>query len=56
MYEFESFKEASIQAKAARLAQNEGTNGKVKIMFAQSEQQAEDLLCQVRVPGPLGDE
>jgi len=25
-------------------------------MFADTEQAAEDLLCQVREPGPLGDE
>jgi len=25
-------------------------------MFADTEQAAEDLLCQVRVAGPLGDE
>ncbi|MBK7548779.1 MAG: S24 family peptidase [Rhodoferax sp.] len=30
--------------------------GKIKVMFADNELQAEDLLCQVRVPGPKGDD
>jgi hypothetical protein len=29
---------------------------KIKIMFAEDALQAEDLLCQVRTPGPKGDD
>lgn len=54
--QFERFDEASAQAKALRAADPPGTPGKVKLMFADNELQAEDLLCQTRVPGPSGDE
>ena len=54
--EFDSFNDASASAKALRAAQSAETPGKVKIMFADNELQAEDLLCQVRVAGPKGDD
>lgn len=54
--EFASFREASTQAKALRAADPPGTPGKVKVMFADNELLAEDLLCQVREPGPIGDD
>ena len=49
----DSFKAASAQAKALRA---DGGPGQVKVMFAEDAQQAEDLLCQLRSPGPAGEE
>ncbi len=54
--QFDTFKLASTRAKALRAAQGDAAQGKIKVMFAESEQQAEDLLCQVRDPGPSGDD
>jgi len=55
--QFERFAEASARAKALRAAEAAGTPpGKVKLMFADNELQAEDLLSQVREAGPSGDE
>ncbi len=53
----DTFKAASVRAKALRkeLALSEGCN--VKTVFADNELQAEDLLSQVREPQPeLGDD
>ena len=44
------------EAKALRAADPPGTPGKVKVMFADNELQAEDLLSQVREAGPSGDD
>lgn len=55
----ERFAEASARAKALRAADAPGaaaTPGKVKVMFAENELQAEDLLSQVREAGPSGDD
>lgn len=54
--EFDAFKPASAHAKALRLAESGAPQGKVKVMFADTEQLAEDLLCQIRDPGPSGDD
>ena len=54
--EFAAFKEASARAKALRAAQAPDDPGRIKVMFAGNEQLAEDLLCQVRDPGPAGDD
>lgn len=54
--EFETFKDASEQAKAIRAAQAADALGKVQVIFADTEIQAEDLLRQVRAPAPRGDE
>jgi len=54
--EFDAFKLASARAKALRIAPGAKAQDKIKVVFADSEQLAEDLLCQVREPGPLGDE
>ena len=48
--EFPSYKEASAVAKAARAA---GV-ANVKMIFAENELQAEDLLSQVRAAPPRG--
>jgi len=54
--EFDAFKPASEHAKALRAAQGSSSQSRIKLMFAETEQLAEELLCQVREPGPLGDE
>lgn len=54
--EFGAFSQASTRAKALRAAQEADTPGKVKVIFAGTELQAEDLLCQVRDPAPTGDD
>ncbi len=54
--EFASFKEASVHAKALRAQPSMGVDGKIKVMFADNEQLAQDLLCQSREPGPTGDD
>ena len=53
---FDAFAEASAHAKALRASQSADQPGKIKVIFAEDELQAEDLLCQVRVPGPKGDD
>lgn len=54
--EFDAFSKASAQAKSLRAAQNSDVTGKVKVIFADTELQAQDLLLQVRDAGPSGDE
>jgi hypothetical protein len=52
--EFDAYKAASAQAKTLRADATEP--GTVKIIFADNELHAEDLLCQVRQAPPLGDD
>ena len=54
--EHAAFAQASSQAKTLRAAQAAGVTDKIKVIFAENELQAEDLLCQVRDPAPTGDE
>ena len=54
--DYASFTDASIQAKALRTRQAPKTLEKIKVIFADNEWQAEDLLRQVRTPGPKGDD
>lgn len=54
--EFESYKPAAAHAREVRASQVAGEPGTVKIIFADNELHAEDLLCQVRVAEPVGDE
>lgn len=56
--EFGAFVQASAHAKVLRAAEKAAPQGKVKVkvMFAENEQAAEDLLCQIRDPGPSGDD
>jgi hypothetical protein len=54
--EFADFKQASTHAKALRAAQAMAVGVKIKVMFADNEQLAEELLSQVREPGPSGDD
>ncbi len=52
-----AFKDASGEAKALRNSPDLPTGCSVKVIFADNELQAEDLLSQVREPEPLiGDD
>mgnify|MGYP001567127157 CR=1 FL=1 len=53
---FPNFKEASAFAKSVRAGMAEADNYAVKVIFAESELQAEDLLNQVREPVPMTGE
>ncbi len=53
----EVFKDASARAKQLRGEEVWGRNGSIKLIHADNELQAEDLLNQVREPAPeLGDD
>lgn len=56
--EFAAFKDASSHAKALRAAPGLPGDCKVKLIFADNELQAEDLLSQVREreEGVIGDD
>ena len=54
--EFDAFAEASARAKALRSVLPSGSNVRIKVMFAETQLAAEDLLLQVRDPGPSGDD
>lgn len=57
--EFDSFKEASARAKGLRAAQDLDLGRdapRIKVMFAENQLAAEDLLLQVREAGPTGDD
>lgn len=54
--EFSAFRAASAHAKALRLALAPGSGEQIKLMFAETEDQAVDLLCQPRAAGPVGDD
>lgn len=54
--QFDGFQAASAHAKTLRAGAEEPSQGKIKVMFADNEQLAEELLCQVREPGPPGDD
>lgn len=53
--QFDRFPEASAHAKALRAADPSGADGRVKVIFADNELQAEDLLGQVREARPDDD-
>jgi hypothetical protein len=53
--EFDNFKQASTHAKQLRTAP-EQAKGRIKVMFADDEMQAEDLLCMPREAAPDGDD
>jgi dihydrodipicolinate synthase/N-acetylneuraminate lyase len=54
--EFAAFKDASTHAKSLRTAPQTDAATRIKVMFAENPLAAEDLLLQVRPPGPSGDE
>ncbi|MGE5027363.1 MAG: hypothetical protein ACM3JK_02720 [Betaproteobacteria bacterium] len=53
---FPTFKEASAFAKSERARMTAADNFTVKVIFAENELQAEDLLNQVREPEPMTGE
>jgi hypothetical protein len=54
--EFPHFKDASSHAKSLRASQAADSDAKIKVIFAENKQLAEDLLCQIRDPSPAGDD
>ena len=54
--EFTAFADASSRAKSLRAAHASEQGVSIKVMFAENQQQAEDLLCQIREPPPVGDD
>jgi hypothetical protein len=54
--DFDRFTDASAHAKALRGEQPAGDPARIKLVFADNLLAAEDLLLQVREPGPAGDE
>jgi len=54
--EFDGFKEAGVKAKALRSAPDLPAGSSVKIIFAQDETKALELLSQVRERAPAGDD
>jgi hypothetical protein len=50
--QFDNFKEASTHAKTLRGDLDPASNIQIKVIFAENELQAEDLLSQVREPEP----
>jgi hypothetical protein len=51
-----SFGEASAVAKSLRASLPPGRGERIKLMFAETEDQAVDLLSQPRPAGPSGDD
>ncbi|MEI6839031.1 MAG: hypothetical protein WCK56_14660 [Alcaligenaceae bacterium] len=54
--EHSNFAAASAEAKHLRSALVARATEKIKVMFAGSETEAEDLLCQIRDATPAGEE
>lgn len=54
--EFDLFRDASAHAKVLRGQVAAGGGERIKVMFADTEDQAVDLLCQPREAGPSGDD
>jgi hypothetical protein len=55
--QFDIFRDASVEAKRLRKEPDLPAGGLVKVMFAENELQAEDLLNQVREGEPItGDD
>ncbi|HRD96394.1 MAG TPA: hypothetical protein PLA97_08370 [Rubrivivax sp.] len=54
--EFDAFAAASAYAKGLRATQAHEPGQRIRVIFAQTALAAEDLLLQIRQPGPGGDE
>jgi len=54
--EFAAFPAASNHAKALRAAHASEEGQRIRVMFADNQQEAEDLLCQIREARPAGDD
>jgi len=50
------YKDAAARAKALRAELEPGGDADIKLIFAGNEDEAVELLCQTRTPGPSGDE
>ena len=54
--EHAAYADASTQAKALRAAPPPGDAATIRVMFAASALEAEDLLLQIRQPRPAGED
>ncbi len=54
--QFDAYRDASARTKLLRAGLPEGADHTVKMIFAETELHAEDLLNQVREPNPDSDE
>ena len=54
--EHAAFRDASTHAKALRQALPAGERTAIRVMFAATALEAEDLLLQIREPRPAGEE
>ena len=54
--EFDVFAAASAHAKQLRATQAPEPGLRIRVIFAETALAAEDLLLQIRQPGPSGDE
>jgi hypothetical protein len=54
--QFDAFRDASAHAKTLRVALAADSGEQIKVIFAESEDQAVELLCQPRTPQPQGDD
>lgn len=54
--QFDAFAPASAHAKQLRASQPSEPGARVRVIFADNPTAAEDLLLQIRQPGPSGDE
>jgi hypothetical protein len=54
--QFDAFRDASAHAKVLRGALAADSGEQIKVIFAESEDQAVELLCQPRTPQPQGDD
>jgi hypothetical protein len=52
--QFDAFKDASAEAKRLRATADKPADCRLKVIFAENELQAEDLLSQVRGEAELG--
>lgn len=54
--DFDTYRPASLHAKVLRAAQPADSPVRIKVMFAETAEAAEDLLCAVRDPRPTGED
>jgi hypothetical protein len=54
--EFDAFAAASAHAKRLRATQAHEPGQRIRVIFAETALAAENLLLQIRQPGPSGDE
>lgn len=54
--EFARYQEAAAHARGLRAQQPQPDSVRIRVVFAATPLEAEDLLLQVRTPSPAGDE